>query len=149
SHLAAPDASAMRRPPVSRPARTALAAAAIAVALLPSQVAAALLWTLTASPLTATTGVSTTFTLVGTNGDALSVIGCIRVTVPSASVDGASVVSASKGGTWLSTVNGNTVWVRNPDGLGRLALLQSVTFRIQATPSAPGAYTWSSNAYTR
>ena len=139
----------MRRPRVSRPARTALAAAALALAILPSQVAAALLWTLTASPLAATTGVSTTFTLVGTNGDLLNPIGCIRVTVPSASVEGASIVSASNGSTWLTTVNGNTVWARSQLSGGRLALLQSVTFRIQATPSAPGAYAWNSNAYTR
>jgi hypothetical protein len=124
--------------------------AAIALAILPSQVAAALLWTLTPSPLTATTGVSTTFTLVGTNGDPLlSEIGCIRVTVPSASVEGASIVSTSNGRTWLSMVSGNTVWVRSQDGGGRLALLQSVTFRIQATPLGLGAYTWSSNAYTQ
>src|SRR4029077_14513648 len=114
----------MRRPRLPRAARAALATAAMALVVLPSQVAAALLRTLTVSPLTATTGVPTTFTLVGTNGDPLSPIGCIRVTVPSASLQGASIVSVSNGGTWLSTVNGNTVWVRSQDVGGRLALLQ-------------------------
>ena len=117
--------------------------------MLPSQAAAALLWTLTASPLTATTGVSTAFTLVGTNGDLLSDIGCIRVTVPNASVHGASIIAVSNGRTWLTSVSGNTVWVQSQDGGGRLALLQSVTFRIQATPSAPGAFTWNANAYSQ
>ena len=139
----------MKRPRFSRAARAALATAAIALAVLPSQVAAALLWTLTASPLTATTGVPTTFTLVGTNGDPLSQIGCIRVTVPNATALGASIVSASNGRTWLASVQGNTVWVQSQDGGGTLALLQSVTFRIQATVSAAGAYTWNSNAYSR
>src|SRR4029077_12631955 len=139
----------MRRPRLPRAARAALATAAIALVVLPSQVAAALLWTLTASPLTATTGVPTTFTLVGTNGDPLSQIGCIRVTVPSANLQGASIVSVSNGGTRRATVNGTTAWVLSQDPGGRLALLQSVTFRIQATPSAPGAYAWNSNAYTR
>ncbi len=87
--------------------------------------------------------------MVGTNGDPLSDIGCIRVTVPSASVDGASIISVSNGRTWLASINGNTVWVQSQDGGGRLALLQSVKFRIQATPSAPGAYTWNANAYPR
>ena len=117
--------------------------------MLPSQAAAALLWTLTASPLTATTGVSTAFTLVGTNGDLLSDIGCIRVTVPNASVHGASIIAVSNGRTWLTSVSGNTVWVQSQDGGGRLALLQSVTFRIQATPSAPGAFAWNANAYSQ
>src|SRR5436190_7001350 len=114
----------MKRSRILRGAWTALAAIAIAVAVLPSHVAAAVLWTLTASPLTATTGVSATFTLVGTNGDLLSEIGCIRVTVPSATVTGASIVSVSNGRTWLSTFNGNTVWVQSQDGGGRLALLE-------------------------
>jgi hypothetical protein len=139
----------VNRPRVGRAVRAALATAAIALAVLPSHVAAALLWTLTASPLTATTGIPTTFTLVGTNGDPVSQIGCIRVTVPGATVLGASIVSASNGRTWLATVNGNTVRVQSQDGGGRLALLQSVTFLITATPNSPGARAWSSNAYTQ
>ena len=46
------------------------------------------LWTMTASPLVATTGVATTYTLTATNEDPLaalssnSEIGCVEVTLP-------------------------------------------------------------------
>ena len=126
----------------------ALVASIAALALVAEPVGAAVLWTLVGTPLTATTGQSTTFQLTATNLDLANDIGCIRVGVTSQfAVEGTSIVSVSSGRTWTSSSGGSTVTARSIDGGGRLNLLASVVFSVRARPLAPGAWTWSGTAY--
>jgi len=133
--------------------------AALAVVLLVigarSPVAAeSAMWTLAASPLTATIGSLTTFSLVATNEDPLaaavssSEIGCVEVTVPANfDVRGAAVQSATTGATWSASRNGNVVTVQTSSGGDRLALLDSVRFTITAMPMSTGSIAWESHAH--
>ena len=117
--------------------------------------AASLLWSLTASPLVATTGVQKVFTLTATNEDPLAAldssreIGCILVDVPpNFGVAGATVTGSNAGDGWhVDSVIGNRVMVHTDSGGDRLELLGWVRFTITATPLATGSLTWSSQAY--
>ena len=116
--------------------------------------AESLLWTLTATPLTATTGVATTFTLTATNQDPLaatvsgSEIGCVVVTLPASfSVGGAAVSGSSAGGSWSASVDGTRVVVRAGSGGDRLAFLDWVRFTVVATPKSAGSLVWNAKAY--
>jgi hypothetical protein len=112
------------------------------------------LWTLVATPLTASTGSLTTFSLTATNEDPLALlnsdaeIGCIRVTLPDLfEVRGAAVVSATTGSTWSASISGQAVTVRTSSGGDRLELLDSVRFTITALPLSAGELAWGSRAY--
>jgi hypothetical protein len=116
--------------------------------------AESLLWTLLASPLTATTGVETTFTLTATNEDLLEPIdssreiGCVVVDVPANfKVAAATVTGSNAGGSWAATLNGNQVRVQAGSGGDRLELLGWVTFTVRATAQAAGSLAWGSRAY--
>jgi hypothetical protein len=113
------------------------------------------LWTLTASPLAATTGVSTTFSLTATNEDPLSAltgsarIGCVVVTLPGNFTVAASVVTGSNaGGGWhVDSIDGNTVTVHTDSGGDRLQLLEWVRFDVNATAWSTGSLAWTARAY--
>lgn len=140
--------------------RLTRAVAAVAVALLgltatsaPARAESAL-WTLLASPLTATTGVETTFTLTATNEDVLEPIdsnreiGCVVVDVPANFTVAATTVTGSNAGdSWEATLSGNRVRVQAGSGGDRLQLLDWVRFTVRATPSAAGSLAWGSRAY--
>lgn len=133
-----------------RRGRLALAfvAALMAAMLTPLVATAALLWTLTASPLAATTGTVTTFTLTATNGDLLAEIGCVVVDVPSNfSVKSTSVAATNANGSWTASRAANQVRVKADGGGARLELLEWVRFTIDAVPMSAGSLTWASNAY--
>ncbi len=123
-------------------------------ALAPAHVAAAVLWTMTASPLTATTGISTTFTMTATNEDPLASvdtnaeIGCIVLEVPkNFSIASAAVNSSSTGSTWeVLLLADNRVRVRTTS-VDRLSTSDWVKFNVKATPTAAGSLAWSANAY--
>lgn len=142
----------MRRSPG---ALGALLAVLLLVAGGRSPVAAeSVLWTVVASPLAATTGALTTFSLVATNEDPLaallssSEIGCVVVTVPeNFDVRGAAVQSATTGSTWSASPNGNVVTVRTSSGGDRLELLDLVRFTIAAMPMSTGSIAWQSRAH--
>src|SRR5262245_25976465 len=93
--------------------------------------AASILWSLTASPLTASVDVQRIFTMTATNEDPLaalnsnSEIGCVVVDVPGNFVVSAAVVTGSNAGeTWhVDSVLGNRVTVHTDSGGDRLALL--------------------------
>lgn len=116
---------------------------------------ASILWTLTASPLAATTGVQRVFTLTATNEDPLaailssSEIGCVVVDVPGNFTVAASVVTGSNSGDgWhVDSVAGNRVVVHTDSGGDRLGLLGWVRFTITATPFNTGSLTWNSRAF--
>jgi hypothetical protein len=114
----------------------------------PLAAAAALLWTLTASPLAVGTGALTTFTLTATNGDLLAEIGCVVVDVPSNfSVKGAAAVATNANGSWSASRSGNRVRVNADGGGARLEGFEWVRFTIDAVPMSAGALAWTSNAY--
>jgi hypothetical protein len=126
----------------------ALVLALTAAMLTPLVAAAALLWTLTASPLAVTTGTPTPFTLTATNADLLAEIGCVVVDVPSNfSVKGAAAVATNANGSWSASRTGNRVRVNADGGGARLEAFEWVRFTINAVPISAGALAWSSNAY--
>jgi hypothetical protein len=129
-------------------------AATVALGAPASTNAESVLWTLVASPLAATTGVATTFTLTATNEDPLaalqssSEIGCVVVNVPANfSIASVGVTGSNAGGSWVASRVGNTVRVQAGSGGDRLALLQWVRFTVRATALNAGSLTWASRAY--
>jgi hypothetical protein len=133
-------------------------AAGVGVALAASSVAPvaaeSAIWTLVATPLTATTGSPVTYTLTATNTDPLAAvlssneIGCLHVDVPgNFVVHGAAVTGASTGASWSATVVANRVGVRTSSGGDRLATLDWVRFTVTATAASTGSPAWSSRAF--
>jgi len=116
----------------------------------PVPVSAALLWTLTASPLAVTTGTPTTFTLTASNL-LLGRIECVTVDVPTTfNVESVGIVGSTAGDSWQArwrSDNRVTVWTTS--GGDRLELLDSVTFTIQATALSVGSLAWPSSSYDR
>jgi hypothetical protein len=132
--------------------RRLLAAATVGAlaALVPVTAGAALLWTLVGSPLTAVTYQSTTFTFTATNLDLLSVLGCLEVDMPASfQITGTGTPNASNGDTWVTSLNGNAVVVHSIDGGGRLKLLETVTFSVQARPTVAGAFGLPNHSHVR
>lgn len=116
--------------------------------------AESVLWTLVASPLVATTGVSTTFVLTATNEDPLAAllssaeIGCVVLDLPATfDAEAASVTGSSMNGSWVASLSGNRVQVWTTSGGDRLELLDWVRFTVRATPLAAGQLAWSARAY--
>jgi hypothetical protein len=116
---------------------------------------ASLLWSLIASPLAATTGVQTVFTLTATNEDPLAAldssreIGCVVVDVPgNFTVASATVTGSNSGESWhVDSIQGNRVIVHTDSGGDRLELLGWVRFTITATPFNTGSLAWNARAY--
>jgi hypothetical protein len=148
---------------MARPVRRVLEAVAVVVlAVILALIAsvgvargASLLWTLTASPLAATTGVQKVFTLTAMNEDPLALldssreIGCVVVNVPgNFTVASASVTGSNAGDGWhVDSVVGNRVTVHTDSGGDRLELLGWVRFTVTATPVQTGSLVWSAQAY--
>lgn len=128
------------------------AALLLAAPHLPAQAESAL-WTLVATPLTATTGAAATFTLTATNEDPLadlsgpSRIGCIVVDVPgNFGVLSAAILSAP-GSTWSAARAGNRVTVRASSGGDRLRTLDSLRFTVGTAVVSAGSLAWSARAF--
>jgi len=110
-------------------------------------VMAAILWTLVASPLVATTGTATTFTLTATN-TLSGRIRCLWVDVPSNfTVAGSQVVGSTGGNSWTSSVSGNRVTVWTTSGGDELHALDNVQFTIRATALSTGSLAWTARAF--
>ncbi len=102
----------------------------------PVTVSAALLWTLTASPLAVSTGTPTTFTLTASNL-LLGRIECVTVDVPANfNITTVAMVGSTAGDSWLVRRANNRVIAWTTSGGDRLELLDSVTFTVTATASA-------------
>lgn len=138
--------------------RRLLGALGVALVLLatPMSVSAeSALWTLVASPLTATTGVRTTFTLTATNTDPAALvlsdseIACMYIDVPSNfTIQGATVTGSTTGSGWhIDSITGNRVKVHTDSGGDRLETFDWVRFTITATATSTGSLTWTSRAY--
>lgn len=144
----------MRQPIRTRVTGALVLAGALVLGAPASASAESVLWTLVASPLAATTGVATTFTLTATNEDPLaallssSEIGCVIVNLPANfSIASVSVTGSNAGGSWGASRTGNTVRVQAGSGGDRLALLQWVRFTVTATALSTGSLAWTSRAY--
>jgi hypothetical protein len=132
-----------------------LAAQLVMLVSVPGVRGASILWTLIASPLTASVGVERVFTLTATNEDPLaelfssSEIGCVVVDVPGNFTVAAAVVTGSNSGDgWhVDSIAGNRVTVHTDSGGDRLELLGWVRFTITATPFNTGSLTWNARAY--
>ena len=132
-----------------------LLAQLVALILVVPARAASLLWTLTASPLTATTGVQRVFTLTATNEDPLAAldssaeIGCVVVDVPgNFTVAGSEVTDSNAGDGWhVDSVVGNRVTVHTDSGGERLEFLDWVRFTVVATPFNTGSLSWNARAF--
>ena len=87
-------------------------------AAVPAVVAAVMVWTLVATPLTATVNQSTTFTLTATNLDPLLTdLGCLEVDLPGSFViESLGTPQASNSDPWVSLQQGNAVIVRSLSG---------------------------------
>ena len=115
----------------------------------PVTVSAALLWTLTASPLAVATGTPTTFTLTASNL-LLGRIECVVVDVPANfNISTVAMVGSTAGDSWLVRRANNRVLAWTTSGGDRLELLDSVTFTVTATALSSGSLTWPSSAYDR
>jgi hypothetical protein len=128
----------------------------VALAVPASVSAESLLWTLTASPLTATTGTPTTFALTATNTDPAagvlsdSRIGCINLDVPANFViANAEVTGSNAGGGWhIDSITGNRIKIHSDSGGDRLRFLGRVDFTVTATATSTGSLTWAARAYS-
>ena len=127
---------------------TALSGAALVVAL-PAIALAAVLWSMTVSPLVATAGQLTAFTVTTTNLDAVARIGCFEVDLTSKfAISSVGTPVASNGVAWTTSLNGSTLTVQSTTAGGRLRLAQSVRVTVNAVPSAAGAYLWPNHVHT-
>ena len=118
---------------------------AIAAAV-PATTTAAVIWTLVGTPLVATTGQATTFTLTATNASALDMVGCVRV--DTTSVFDVSAAAITNGRPWKTSIGTHQVTAQAIATSGRLGFLQQVVFTVKATPDQAGTSSWSGRAYT-
>jgi hypothetical protein len=129
-----------------RGALTAIAVASLTLGTA-GGVRAVSLWTLTASPLVATAGQSTTFGMLAVNV-AGPQAGCINVEIPSSFViQAAGNVVASDGSAWVAAVVGTWVEVTAVSGLDFLDPLESVNFDIQLLPTQAGTWNWNNHVH--
>lgn len=120
----------------------------LTAAFLVSGARAAVLWTLTASPLAVTTGTPTTFTLVAQN-TLLGQIRCLWVDVPANfSISAVDVIGSTAGDSWFAVRSGNRVTVAAESGGDELVLLDTVTFTIRATAMSTGQLAWNARSFT-
>ena len=104
-------------------------------------------WTLTASPLAATAGQSTTFHMLALNV-AGPPAGCVNVEIPTSFViQAAGNVVASDGSTWVAAIVGTWVEVTSVSGVDFLDPLESVSFDIQLLPTQAGTWNWNNHVH--
>jgi hypothetical protein len=105
------------------------------------------LWTLTATPLVATAGQSTTFHMLAANVVGPPA-GCVNVEIPSSFViQAAGNVVASDGSSWVAAIVGTWVEVTSVSGIDFLDPLESVSFDIQLLPTQAGAWNWNNHVH--
>jgi hypothetical protein len=129
--------------------RGALAALAVASLTLSTagSVRAASLWTLTATPLVATAGQSTTFRMLAANVLGPPA-GCVNVEIPNSfAIQFAGNVVASDGSMWVAAIVGTWVEVTSLSGIDHLDPLETVTFDLQLLPTQAGAWNWNNHVH--
>ena len=132
---------------IRRGALVALAVVSLTLSTAGSVRAVSSLWTLTASPLAATAGQSTTFHMLAAN-QAGPPAGCVNVEIPSSFViQAAGNVVASDGSTWVAAVVGAWVEVTSVSGIDFLDPLESVSFDLQLLPTQAGEWNWNNHVH--
>ena len=129
----------------------ALAGGIVATVGIAGPASALLVWTLVGTPLAATAGSTTSFTLTATNLDLVGELGCLEVILPPgwSGVSAGSAVPSTGRGDWVTNASGNTVVAHSTSGGGRLETGHWVTFTINARPSIAGISTWANHAHQR
>jgi hypothetical protein len=130
----------------------ALTASLAAVLGLAGPASALLVWTLIGTPLVATVGQPTSFTLTATNLDLLGELGCLEVILPGtgwADVEAGEAVPSTGRDDWTMSVAGTTVVAWSTSGGGRLETGDWVTFTFSARPTQAGISTWPNHAHQR
>jgi hypothetical protein len=119
-------------------------------AALPAIASAALLWTMTVVPAAATQGQATGF-VVTTKVVVAGNIGCIEVDLsPSFTILSVGTPVTTRGGAWVTVVNGNAVVVHASKQSDRLTNAgDTLSLTITAIPTAAGAYTWSNHVHSK
>jgi hypothetical protein len=137
---------------VRRRVGVALVASVVAVLGVAGPASALLVWTLVGTPLVATAGQPTTFTLTATNLDLIGELGCLEVELPGSGwteVDDGQAVPSTGRDDWTMSVSGTTVIAWSTSGGGRLETGQWVTFTFTARPTVAGISTWPGHAHQR
>jgi hypothetical protein len=88
--------------------------------------------------VSASLGVSTTFTLTARNVASTGNIGCVILSVPSSFSASGAQIGSGPGGTWTLARSGNTVTVKTDAGGDRLEIGEAVVFMVTATPTGSG-----------
>jgi hypothetical protein len=138
--------------------RVLVAAASAGAVLLPRPipVAAASLWTITASPLTIPANkdveIRLTVTNLGLLGDAS--LGCVEVTIPGAfDLKEAKIVDQPAGKHWKGSMSGGTgstqtaVYRAEHDG-DELGTAETVVFKAKVKALSAGVFTWTARAWS-
>ena len=100
-------------------------------------------WQLGLGPTSVLLGSTTDFTLRLTDTSGSDDIGCLRMQVASGfTVLDATVTGTNPAATWSAGTFGNFVWVRNPDGAGKLTGGEWVDFTVRARADALGSQAW-------
>lgn len=114
----------------------------------PAPAAGAVIWTLTPTTATVTTGSAQAIRLTATNESLLDEVGCVVLNTSGLfTLAGANVTSTNADGPWATGTSGQNVIVAATGGGARLAFLESVTFDVIVVPNGPGLFTWSATAY--
>jgi hypothetical protein len=130
------------------PAVAALMAALLLLALPAAPVSAVVLYTVVVTPLTATQGNATNFSVTVSNLNLVDDLGCVQFDLPASfEILSLSTPVASNGEDWLISRVGQSVIAHSDDGGGRLELTESVSFVIRARPQAAGAFTWPNHGH--
>jgi hypothetical protein len=130
----------------------AIASSLVGVLGLAGPASALLVWTLVGTPLTATVGQPTTFTLTATNLDLIGELGCLEVILPGAGwtdVEAGDAVPSTGRNDWTMSVAGTTVVAWSTSGGGRLETGDWVTLTFSARPTQAGISTWPNHSHQR
>lgn len=134
-----------------RRAGGALATLATLFAVGAQAVAGGVLWTMTASPLTATVGTPTTLTLTATNLDPLLGVKCVIAQIPSAIAPGDVWIAGSNTtAAWTTSRSGQqvTAMINSGDGNEKLRVGDWVAFSVAGVPVQAGTFAITAVAYS-
>jgi predicted RNA-binding protein with TRAM domain len=116
----------------------------------PAITQAAVLWSLSVAPSSATQNESTVFKFTASDLDVTARLGCLDVDFPpSFVIEALGTPTASNGVAWVSSQIGNTVVAHSTTGGGRLNPGQTVTFTVTASPGDPGAFLFTTHGHAQ
>jgi hypothetical protein len=125
-------------------------AISLLAAAVPTIAQAALQWTMTVTPTTASKGQATGF-VVKTTVVLAGNIGCVEVDLPASFViQAVSLPVATRGGTWVTSFAANAVVAQAAKDSDRITKAgDSLTFTITAVPTVAGAFSWPNHVHSK